>query len=190
MLNHLREYRSFYLVALLFILLGLIGMLTLSKGQITVGINGAHNAVFDFLFKYVTKLGEIWGGILVGLVLILFRPLKFFYIYLIAISISSISAQLLKTQVFSDSNRPSSELYETLHKVDGVDLHENYSFPSGHTTAAFCMFSLLAFSVSRKALHFALALLAVSVAISRMYLGQHYLMDVVAGAVLEAWLQL
>ena len=159
-------------------------MLVWSKGETLLKLNGAHNIFFDLLFKYLTKLGEIWGGVAVGIILLLFKKLKFFYIYLIAIGISSTFAQVLKTQVFADSKRPANEFVEELHKVDGIDLHNDYSFPSGHTTAAFCMFSILAFSMEKRRWQISMALLALFVGFSRIYLGQHYLMDVVAGCIL------
>lgn len=58
----------------------------------------------------------------------------------------------------------------------------DYSFPSGHTTAAFAMagiFSSLGWPVSAVAW-----LLATLVGVSRMYLGHHYPLDVLTGAVI------
>lgn len=58
----------------------------------------------------------------------------------------------------------------------------DYSFPSGHTAAAFAMAGIL----STSGLPIALVSwsLAIIVGISRMYLGHHYPLDVAFGAVL------
>lgn len=65
---------------------------------------------------------------------------------------------------------------------------ETYSFPSGHAAAATATFSTLAFLVARRsglrrafAVGMAAAALIVLVDFSRLYLGVHYLSDVLAG---------
>ena len=60
--------------------------------------------------------------------------------------------------------------------------YKQYSFPSGHTTAAFSTFILLALCASSLASVFCLA--AALVGISRIYLGAHYPSDVLAGSFL------
>lgn len=184
MQQHISRFKTFYVVVLLFILAGLSLMLVLPKGALILALNGNNSDFFDVFFKYATWLGEWFGGVLVAILILFGRQLKYFYIYLIAIAISSLSAQLLKTQIFDNAGRPSSEYAEQIHQVEGVELHKHYSFPSGHTTAAFCIFSILAFSSGQRRWQIISALIACLVGISRMYLGQHYLMDVVAGAVL------
>jgi len=73
--------------------------------------------------------------------------------------------------------------------VNVIPLPTTYSFPSGHTLAATLYFGTLAFivlgEVRNPALRYALfvlfGLLALAVGLSRVYLGVHYLGDVVAG---------
>lgn len=59
---------------------------------------------------------------------------------------------------------------------------DKFSFPSGHTAAAFVMATLLASFYP--AIAFTVLAWAVMVGISRIYLGLHYPTDVLAGAVL------
>jgi undecaprenyl-diphosphatase len=59
---------------------------------------------------------------------------------------------------------------------------DRFSFPSGHTTAAFAV--AIALQGEGAALGPASLALAVGIAMSRVYLGQHYPLDVAAGAVL------
>lgn len=59
-----------------------------------------------------------------------------------------------------------------------------FSFPSGHTTVAFAVAVALAGSAS--GLGAVVAVLAGGIAVSRVYLGAHYPLDVAAGALLGA----
>lgn len=59
---------------------------------------------------------------------------------------------------------------------------DRFSFPSGHTAAAFGV--AVAFSGEPCALGPLALLLAVGIALSRVYLGAHYPLDVAAGAIL------
>lgn len=66
-----------------------------------------------------------------------------------------------------------------------VALHQGWttSFPSGHTTSAFAFFSLLAFFLPQKAAKLLCLVVAVLVALSRMYMVQHFLKDIASGMI-------
>ena len=59
---------------------------------------------------------------------------------------------------------------------------DRFSFPSGHTAAAFAV--AVAFGAGPSGLAVALFLFAVALGVSRVYLGAHYPLDVAAGAAL------
>lgn len=73
--------------------------------------------------------------------------------------------------------------------VDPIEVLTTYSFPSGHAMAATLLYGTIAVVIMRKVRDgrwravalLAAALMIVLVAFSRMYLGVHYLSDVVAG---------
>ena len=58
------------------------------------------------------------------------------------------------------------------------------SFPSGHTTAAFAMYCSFSYYVKSKRVDLVLFLVAFLVGYSRIYLSQHFLIDVIFGAIL------
>lgn len=71
----------------------------------------------------------------------------------------------------------------------GLSTPSSYSFPSGHSLAAFCFYGALAALVAarlrspllRAVVWLAAALIIAAVGFSRLYLGVHYATDVVAG---------
>jgi membrane-associated phospholipid phosphatase len=74
---------------------------------------------------------------------------------------------------------------DIVHTVPGVDMHMYNSFPSGHSATVFSLFFMLSLALSGKKpvlgiVFFVLALLG---SYSRIYLGQHFPEDVLAGSV-------
>lgn len=94
-----------------------------------------------------------------------------------ALIVSSLIARFIKVHV--SRIRPYITLKNLYTRKIGID---NYSFPSGHTTAAFSIGVMLALSIPSIA--FFSILTAAAVGVSRMYLGVHYPTDVFVGMLL------
>jgi len=183
--------RHYFLTILAFVLIASILILQYDKSDIHLASNAHHAPFWDFFFKYLTYVGDgvfvVIAITVIGLILVRsrgWRPL--FYGWLI-LFLSGGAAQLLKRVFFSDALRPSAFLKSnTLHLIDGVQMHAHHSFPSGHTTAAFAFFGYLSILLCGKKpiLQVVMALSAGLVAFSRMYLSQHFLEDLLAGMLL------
>ena len=65
-----------------------------------------------------------------------------------------------------------------------ITIPHSHSFPSGHTATAFAGATMLSFFVPRGAPAF--YVLAAAIAYSRLYVGVHYPLDVVGGAIIGA----
>lgn len=65
-----------------------------------------------------------------------------------------------------------------------------YSFPSGHSQAAATLYTALALRIPQRWVRAVLAALILGVGFSRLYLGVHYLEDVVVGVLLGAGISL
>jgi membrane-associated phospholipid phosphatase len=155
------------------------------KGVIELKINHFHHPILDAFFANITHLGD-------GLILII--PIVFFifykYCYLLLLAISSlihlILVHIAKKWVFHGMPRPA-EFFKDIpfYEVPGVELHHWGSFPSGHTTTAFMLATFLYLVLPKKMkIHWLLMGIAFLVGFSRVYLMQHFLMDVWAGALL------
>ena len=91
----------------------------------------------------------------------------------------------LKYSLFADSHRPYYFLKDdpTFHKIANFTYHISNSFPSGHTTSIFALMTIFALVYQQsKLVPIVFFLGAILVAFSRIYLSQHFLIDVVAGS--------
>jgi Membrane-associated phospholipid phosphatase len=95
----------------------------------------------------------------------------------VSLILSTVVAQIFKRAV--NRIRPFLIVNDLNIKKIGID---KYSFPSGHTTAAFTISVMT--SLFYPSAIFLLVSLASLVGISRIYLGVHYPSDVFAGAIL------
>ncbi len=140
------------------------------------------------LFAWGTKLGEPVAYVVVGLILA-FRSLRAAASLPVAglvVTIVSVALKLFfahdRPLVWFQKMRPD----DVLTLVDGVHVYTGTtSFPSGHSMSAFALFTLAALWGRRRAWWQVLCfLLALEVGLSRIYLAQHFLQDVVVGSVL------
>ena len=177
----------------LFILVISILLLFLfDKTHLLLLINGSNTPFWDQFFKYYTYLGSAIGLILV-LIPYLFTRFQYVANLIFGFLISSIFIQVFKRLLFVDFDRPPRVLegQNVLHFVEGVNSHFTRSFPSGHTTTAFVVAAIVALNTKNRWIQTTALSMAILVGFSRIYLAQHFYMDVVAGAWLgyiSAWL--
>ncbi len=183
MLHLLREYRIYYTSAFLLVTVGLISLLLLPKGEVILSLDANSTKGLDIFFLIITKAGEITGASVLFVILVFFAEKKYRIIFPLSVILMLLISQGLKHFVYADEHRPS-YTYKSLHYIDGLERHSNHSFPSGHTTAAFTYFTLLALAFNKRYIQVLAPLVAAFVGLSRVYLGQHYLHDIVVGAVL------
>lgn len=147
-------------------------------------INQYHSSSMDSFMKVWTILGN--GIILAGLgVISLFHKIRYGLIFLGSFLLSSLFVQILKHTIFSGSPRPM-KLFEDsgidIHVISGLKYHYLNSFPSGHSATAFALFFGLALLIKNRFMKFILLIIACSVAFSRVYLSQHFFVDIVYGS--------
>jgi membrane-associated phospholipid phosphatase len=183
-----RIFKDYWLGFILYVTLLLSGLLLLAvlpRLELHVLLNGHHSRSLDSFFRMLTFLGNGWFAVIYSM-LFLFIRFRYFFMLIASYCVSGLIAQFLKRIVFPEILRPAAYLDQMpgLKLVPGVDLHHTLAFPSGHTTTAFAILLLTGFIIHRKYAVFGLMLLAWLAGISRIYLSQHFLIDVLGGSLL------
>jgi membrane-associated phospholipid phosphatase len=185
LLRLLKENRLYYFSYLFLFLAGIIIQLRYSQFDITIAINGWHSIFLDIVFKYLTDLGDAMFATAAVVVLLLYRR-KYWLSAAVCFSLAGMLAQIGKRLLFTNHLRPSILMKDisSLHYVEDVFMNELHSFPSGHTTSAFAVFTFFAIISSNKKYNLMFLLLALFTGISRIYLLQHFFQDVLAGSII------
>ncbi|HEC42791.1 MAG TPA: phosphatase PAP2 family protein [Bacteroides sp.] len=185
MLELIKKYKSGFILYDLVLIAGIILVLAIPKLQLHLLMNNNHTDVLDVFFKSVTWLGDGWFAVVFSLCF-LFLRFRYFLMLFLSFSISGLIAQFLKRIVFSGALRPAAFLDQMpgIDTVAGVELHHTMSFPSGHTTTAFAVLLLAGLIFRNRMVFLTGIILSWAVAVSRVYLSQHFLADVLAGSVL------
>ena len=135
---------------------------------------------FARMFVTATYLGDgyLWGGL--GLGLILFGRSVDRYNVLIGLAITFVNVAVFRLiKVLIGRLRPTDDLPRLRSRiVDG------YSFPSGHATTSFGLAWVVARSYPYLAVQVAVYVAAATIAFSRVYVREHYPLDVLGGAIL------
>ncbi len=173
-------------------ILGLLILFVIDKGEAVLFFSDHRTKTGDWLFKYGTKLGEhyIYVFSLIILLFVKFRhaiavPLLGLLVTLVAFVGKELFRIDRPKRFFSDLG-----LFEDIRLVEGVIVHSGASsFPSGHSMSGFALYTFFALCLKEKgAMALFLGLIAIMVGISRVYLVQHFLEDVIAGGLIGTFL--
>ena len=147
-------------------------------------LTACHSDLLNDLMKFFTFLGNGWFMVIVSF-LLLFKKIRYGLIMMSSFLISSLFVQILKRFVFADWTRPVAWFHDLgieIYRIEGLEYHSNFSFPSGHSTTAFALFFGLSFLFKNDVLKILFFFFAIVTAYSRIYLSQHFLEDAVAGS--------
>lgn len=140
-------------------------------------IQKLSNPALDLIMRIITEFGDIYFYLAIGVVFYWLIDKKFGFklmvVFLFSMTINGLIKGIVKRE------RPYQKGAKAiLQQTDG------YSFPSGHAQGIFSMSYLLHKDFKKhKWLNYVLLSLIILVPFSRVYLGQHYLSDVLVGAV-------
>lgn len=181
--NIIVRNRPFVYTWIVFLLAGLALIAAYPKPAVFLMINTWHSLWLDRLFALITFLGDGWFIILLGVIFFFLRKRPLAFLIISSYLFSGIIVQVMKRAI--PTARPG--LYFRMHELayphfsETLTIYNSASFPSGHTASAFALAASLALCVRKKSPGFLFALLALLTGISRIYLGQHFPEDVLAG---------
>ena len=140
------------------------------------------NPVLDFFFELITMLGE--KNILIAGIAWMFWNVdkKKGFILSFTLLFSLFLNAVLKISIHN--SRPFEVIPEILGKR--VQTATGYSFPSGHTQGATTFYLVLSLILKKRWIYITAIAISLLVALSRIYLGVHWPVDVIGGLVAGA----
>ena len=188
----LRQNAVFLSLSLMLLVALGLALLYIPKGELHLLLCDNHTPARDIFYRYYTHVAEWFPYVLCALLLI-FSRIGDGVLAASGLAFSALTTQLFKHIINAPrpvtwfaANMPDVQL----PLVDGVQMNYWFSFPSGHTTSFFALFFALSIiagdylaekrlvSVATQVLFFLLAALG---GYSRIYLSQHFALDVFAG---------
>jgi membrane-associated phospholipid phosphatase len=175
--------RYYFTGYFLFLLAVIFFLLTKTKTDGFIFLNPYHSKILNVFFMIYTNAGDGLFSIAIFLLLLYFRRALIGWEIVITFLLSGLIAQILKNAF--PMPRPKTLLGDEHYAyfINGYTHVGNASFPSGHTASAFGLATILTLFAINKKWSILYLFLAMLVGYSRIYLGQHFLQDVLAGAV-------
>jgi membrane-associated phospholipid phosphatase len=176
---------TWYTVIIIF--LG-VGIWRFNQIDLLAFFNPIREGFWIPFFQYATLLGEPFVFVICFVILIFFN-----YRWALMVPICGLSTMLISFVLKSIFSHPrpfyvlrTNNWLDKIRMLDGVVTYEGFtSFPSGHTFAAFSIFTLTSLLISDKKYFPYVALsCCLLVAASRVYLIHHFVHDVLFGMIL------
>ena len=185
MFDLIKKNLGFFIPVFVFFVLSISLSYFLEKGELILFFNERRSQFWNLFFSVATKIGEEYVYVLLLLALSLKKIRYAICIPIIAFCVSFGSYGL---KDYFLNLRPKDyflkiDEWGEIIPIPGVELLTGpTSFPSGHTMSAFALYTFIALIFNKNiASDLLLFLLAALIGISRIYLVQHFLIDVIAG---------
>ncbi len=161
------------------------GSLIMGIKEFFLLLNADLGEYADYFFNVCTNLGDgiIW--IVVILIIYVIKRKELLPLIFAVIFFSTFFTRIFKNIIVPDQARPTKAITDGsfIHTVHDVKLLTVSSFPSGHTTTAFTFYLLFCLIIPKKWWLGVGLVYASLVGYSRIYLAQHFPLDVGAGII-------
>lgn len=169
------------------IIVGLL-LIPLEHGDAIHFFSDRRSFFGDIFFFYFTKMGEELVYVVILIILLFVRYKYALTVPVVGLAVSIIS---LSSKAFFAQPRPMlyyqmRGLEDSINYIEGVILNGgNSSFPSGHTMSAFALYTFFALCwKDKKWTALLIFIIALLVGVSRVYLVQHFLIDIYVGGIM------
>ncbi len=178
-----RGLQGFGLIYSLFLLIGLILIIVFKHGDVVLFINKYSREEWDRAVEVITDFG-LGGYIATFMFLLGFFRFRYAIMGLFNLGLVGIFTSLLKNGLFPGRIRPFNYFYyDDFHRfLYTAELNYFSSFPSGHTMGIFAAMSILAYFIGKRSVGLAFFFVALLIGFSRIYLCQHFFLDVYVGS--------
>jgi membrane-associated phospholipid phosphatase len=147
-------------------------------------LNGDGGKATDYFFMFFTYFGDALLWVPVFAYIIWKQKKLYLPLSISSFALGTIFVHVCKIFIAPGELRPTRYITDAfIHTVEGVRVHAANSFPSGHTATAFTFFLIICLMTRKKwwiPVGFSTAVL---VGYSRIYLAQHFPLDVAAGII-------
>jgi membrane-associated phospholipid phosphatase len=157
----IRRVYPFLLLFCLFLAAGAWLLLTYTKAQLVLAVNGHYYPLGDAIMPYWTDWGDGATAVIIVVALIVFarmrngfaQSIRYGLLGGLVFAIPSLLSLVIKVKFFDNEPRPATYFAATpwvLHHIDGVRMWLVDSFPSGHTITAFSMALLFLYLLAER----------------------------------------
>ncbi len=183
--NTIIDSKIFFILFLLMVIGSSYIIINFEKAFFLEFLDKHRTPYINKAFIQITKIGEYYTYVFLFFYF-LYKKSRVSFSILFLGAVMPLVSYFLK-QYFKHP-RPLTYFRKTIDSfpveiIDGVSYHSGHnSFPSGHTMAAFSIFTLLSLFSKNKYFQILYFVLAFLVGFSRIYLAQHFLDDVLFGS--------
>lgn len=181
-----KRLKVYFITLSSFLMAGLVMLALWGYEQSFLQLNHLRLPWLDSLMPHYTHLGD--GFIITTLLImsLIAKDRAMVLTVIVAMLILAVFLPVLKQLIFADWMRPAKTFVADEFFFLSLGQEKYFSFPSGHSAAAAAMTSLVCIAAEKQKAWWGMvwALLAVSIAWSRIYIGAHFLGDTVAGLML------
>jgi membrane-associated phospholipid phosphatase len=177
---------TFTILFFMFWIFSLVLLFLTTRGDVVLRVNSISRPQWDPIFGWITQLGHGMFAVVIMLILAIFKSYKTCLHVGFSLLFVAIFTNLAKKVLFLQHYRPMWVFYysDFTRVIYDAPLNFMRSFPSGHTMTAFALTATLAFIFNKRIISLFLFFVALLVGLSRIYLCQHFFVDVVWGAML------
>lgn len=181
---NIRQYRYGAIISSVIGLALLCASFSIGKNEFFLALNGNLGTIADYFFAIITNAGDASLWIVVLLItLFVLKQKKLWPLLVSGFAISTILTQVCKYFIFPDELRPYKAIPDkaAIHHVLFIKPLNLSSFPSGHTATAFSIYLIFCLLLPGRWWLWVGLLYGLLVGYSRVYLAQHFPLDVAAG---------